>query len=174
MTRYLALLRGINVGGKNVLPMAALRDALVHAGYGGVATYIQSGNVVLSSSTALKSLDIANVITVKFGIDIAVMIRTEREIEATLANNPFAAAAPKTVHVGFLSDPVHSDALEDFDGDSFNPDRFAVHPREIYFELPNGMGNAKLVPALQRRIKNPMTVRNLQTVQKLAEMLHER
>src|ERR1044071_6840977 len=97
---YVALLRGINVGGKAKVPMAALRDVCTAAGCEDVVTYIQSGNVVLSSTLKADKLQatLEAAIAEEFGLSPAVMIRTAKEMAAVLAKNPYADADEKTIH----------------------------------------------------------------------------
>src|SRR5205807_500654 len=104
---YVVLLRGINVGGKTKVPMAALRDVCAGAGCDDVVTYIQSGNVVLSSKLSEKKLQatLEAAIAAGFGFGPAVMIRTASEMAAVLERNPYLDADESSVHVGFLHAP---------------------------------------------------------------------
>lgn len=171
MIRCLALLRGINVGGKNIISMAELRAAMERAGFGDVTTYIQSGNVIFSAPSMVADADVEQVITSTFGLKVAVVLRTQREFERALTNNPFASTDPKHQHIGFAAKPFPPAATELVDAQAFAPDRFAVHGREVYFDITHGMGTSKLVPAVQRKLKVPMTIRNLNTVNKLLSLM---
>jgi uncharacterized protein (DUF1697 family) len=172
MTRYIALLRGINVGGHNKVPMAALRDTCGSIGCTDVATYIQSGNVVLTSALNPKKLRAAleSAITEQLGVSPVVVIRTHEQIADVIAGNPFPDADPDHLHVAFLSetpDPTQVASLAEL---SYPPEEVAVRGTDAYFHLPRGLGRAKLPELFGRRVKTPATVRNWRTVNKLLQM----
>lgn len=172
MTRYVALLRGINVGGRNKVPMAALRDTCESIGCTEVATYIQSGNVVLTSPVDAKKLRTAleSAIAEQIGVAPVVVIRTDRQLADVVAGNPFPDADPDHLHVAFLSetpDPAQVASLAEL---NHPPEDVAVRGDEAYFCLPRGLGRAKIPELFGRRIKTPATVRNWRTVNKLLQM----
>ncbi|HEV2781409.1 MAG TPA: DUF1697 domain-containing protein [Actinophytocola sp.] len=172
MTRYVALLRGINVGGHNKVPMAALRDICASVGCTDVATYIQSGNVVLTSSLDAAKLSAAleSAIAAELGVAPAVVIRTHEQLAAIVAGNPFPQADPGHLHVLFLmSEPNDKDlgAMEDAE---YPPEELAVRGADVYFHLPKGLGRAKLPELWGRRIKILGTMRNWRTVGRMLEM----
>ena len=170
---YVALLRGINVGGKAMVPMAALRETCASVGCEDVVTYIQSGNVVLRSARRADRLQAAleAAIAERFGFEPAVMVRTGREMAAVVARNPFAGADEKYLHVGFLHgapDPATEHCLGAIDCD---PEQVTVVGRELYLHLPHGMGRAALPVKMERCLRpSPVTVRNWRTVTKLVEL----
>jgi uncharacterized protein (DUF1697 family) len=170
---YVALLRGINVGGKAMVPMAALRETCASVGCEDVVTYIQSGNVVLRSPRRADKLQAAleAAIAERFGFEPAVMVRTGREMAAVVARNPFAGADEKHLHVGFLHgapDRATEHCLGAIDCD---PEQVTVVGRELYLHLPNGMGRAALPVKMERCLRpSPVTVRNWRTVTKLVEL----
>lgn len=172
MTRLVALLRGVNVGGHNKLPMADLRTIVEDCGYGPAQTYIQSGNVVLSSATDGPD-DVAGVLRASIaeaaGIDTSVIVRTAGELSAVVARSPYLARGedPAHLHVLFLSGEVTPD-LSDLD--RFAPDEATVVDREIHLYLPDGPGRSKLAEQLTRKGGSPGTMRNWRTVTKLVEM----
>jgi uncharacterized protein (DUF1697 family) len=171
-SRYVALLRGINVGGRAKVPMAGLRTTCESVGCTDVATYIQSGNVVLTSSRTAAALRSAleKAIAEQLGVAPVVVIRTPEQLIAVVGGQPFPDADTASVHVAFLSetpDKAQVAALEELD---FPPEELAVCGDEVYFHLPNGMGRAKLPELFGRRVKIPATVRNWRTVNKLVEM----
>jgi uncharacterized protein (DUF1697 family) len=173
--RYVALLRGINVGGKTRIAMAALRDVCAAAGCEDVVTYIQSGNVVLESPLGAEKLRavLEETIAGEFGFAPAVMIRTAKEMAAVVGNNPFPAADEKAVHVGFLRTALDAATKKCLAAIDCAPEELAVVKREIYLHLPNGMGRAKLSVELERCLrpnKTQITVRNWRTVNKLVEL----
>jgi len=170
---YAALLRGINVGGHNKVPMSALRAVVESLGHTDVTTYIQSGNVVFNSTKSVTSAALERAINDEFGFDITVVLRTKAELRRVVKDNPFARADLKTVHVGFMASKPSAATVRDLDGvhaDQFAPDEFAIKGTNLYLHLPNGMGRSKLPPYLDRKLKVPTTVRNWNTVLKLMEL----
>jgi uncharacterized protein (DUF1697 family) len=170
---YVALLRGINVGGKTRIAMAALRDTCASAGCEDVVTYIQSGNVILKSELSADTLCAAleAAIAEEFDFNPAVMIHTAGEISAVIDRNPYAGTDDKTLHVGFLHaapDPATKKCLGAID---CAPEELAVVGRDIYLHLPNGIGRAALPVQMERCLRpTPITVRNWRTVTKLVEL----
>jgi uncharacterized protein (DUF1697 family) len=173
---HVALLRGINVGGKNLLPMQHLARMFQDAGCSGVRTYIQSGNVIFKASQAtcgkLSSL-IANGIVDRFGYRTPVLLRSVEDLAETIRNNPFLqAGAPENwLHVLFLEsqpDPARVAAL---DPHRSPYDTYVVRDREIYLQCPNGVGNTKLTNAyFDSKLATVSTGRNWRTVLKLLEL----
>jgi uncharacterized protein (DUF1697 family) len=169
VARYAGLLRGINVGGKNAVPMPALRALVEALGYTDVTTYIQSGNVVFSG-TGVKAEQLEKAIRKEFELDIRVVLRTHRQLESVIEHNPFPRADTSTLHVGYMCEKPSAAAIKSLDVERFAPDELAFRGREFYLLLPNGLGRAKLPPYVDRRLKIPTTVRNWKTVTKLAEL----
>ncbi|HET9773113.1 MAG TPA: DUF1697 domain-containing protein [Acidimicrobiia bacterium] len=171
--RYVALLRGINVGGKTRVAMATLRDVCASAGCENVVTYIQSGNVVLDSSRKADALRSAleAAVAAEFGFNPAVMIRTAREMAAVVDRNPFPDADGKNLHVAFLHETLATGAKRCLAAVDSPPEELAVVRREVYLHLPDGMGRARL-PVLMERCLRPtvMTVRNWRTVTRLVAL----
>lgn len=170
MPRYLALLRGINVGGKNIVPMANLRALVESLGYRDVTTYIQSGNVLFTSAAAVTPKDFEAAIERDFGIVLTVVIRTPAQLENVVLANPYTNVDPSKLHVGFLARKPPAADVTKLDADRFQPEEFAVRGAELYLHLPNGMGRAKLPAFLERQLKIPTTVRSWKTVIKLLEL----
>jgi uncharacterized protein (DUF1697 family) len=178
MTAYAVLLRAINVGGRNKIAMPALREALHEAGYGDAATYIQSGNIVLSSPKGpAKVVDgVHACIETTFGLDVDVMVRTPTQLANVLETNPFADpdADPKTLHVGFFDtepDPGAVTELKIRATEAFGDDELAVKGTEVYLHYPNGSGRSKMTgSALERILGVRVTARNWRTVLTLHEM----
>ncbi len=171
MATFVALLRGINVGGRRSVPMAGLRDLFAEAGARDVRTYIQSGNVVFGHTKAADALrhDLERRIEAATGHEVTVVLRTARQLATVVAHNPFPDAKPSTLHVGFLNDRPAKAAITAVDPARFAPEAMVVVGRELYLHLPNGMGRAKLPPALAK-LRTPITVRNWKTVTTLADM----
>ena len=170
---YVALLRGINVGGKTKIAMAALRDTCAAVGCEDVVTYIQSGNVVLKSKLTADKLRAAleAAIAEEFGFNPAVMIRTAKEISAVVDRNPYAGTDDKTLHVGFLHAAPNATTKKCLSAIDCTPEELTVVGRDIYLHLPNGMGRAAMPVQMERCLRpTTITVRNWRTVTKLAEL----
>jgi uncharacterized protein (DUF1697 family) len=170
---YVALLRGINVGGKAKIAMAALRDICASIGCEDVVTYIQSGNVVLKSKLAANTLRTAleEAIAKEFGFNPAVMLRTAKELAAVADRNPYPDADDKTVHVGFLHAAPNATTKKCLAAIDCAPEELTVEGRDIYLHLPNGMGRAALPVQMERCLRPTLiTVRNWRTVTKLVEL----
>jgi len=175
---HVALLRGINVGGKNKLKMTALTEVFADAGCHNVQTYIQSGNVVYRASDDIASRVpelIADRIAGKLGLRVPVVTRTASEFHEVVTNNPFLHAGhdPKSLAVAFLADLPTSEQISRLDPDPSPPDEFVVRDREIYLFLPNGAARSKLTNAyFDSRLGTTSTARNWRTVLKLDEMVN--
>jgi uncharacterized protein (DUF1697 family) len=176
MTRLVALLRGINVGGHRKVPMARLREVLEAAGFEDVRTYVQSGNVVLTApprSPADVGREIEAAIEEGFGFDVAVVVRTRDEIAALVAEDPLGEVADNPTYrvVVFLADALDRGRLADVDQDEFAPEAFALRDREIVMWAPNGQRDSRLVKTLtEKRTGVVGTARNWRTVEKLLAM----
>lgn len=175
---YVALLRGINVGGKNKLPMKDLTAMFVEARCADVRPYIQSGNIIFSAprgvTTQLPGL-IAAKIAERFGFRTPVVLRTAEQIGAVLLGNPFldAGAAETELHVAFLADSPAKEQVQNLDPDRSPPDTFEVRGREIYLRLPNGVARSKLTNAyFDSKLATTSTIRNWRTVTKLFELMN--
>jgi uncharacterized protein (DUF1697 family) len=170
MTSYVALLRGINVGGTNKVRMGDLRAMFAASGFPDAQTYIQSGNVVFSATAKEAALvdRLEAVIEETFALQVPVVVRSRAQLAAVAAASPFAGAAPTAVHVAFLSGRPIASAVAALDPDRSPPDAFAVAGREIYLHYPNGSGRSKLtVDYLERVLGTRATARNWNTVTKL-------
>lgn len=146
---HLALLRGINLGGKNKLPMKDLVGFFAAAGCDDVRTYTQSGNVIFSASPDVAAQLPAVIparIAERFGYRTPVVVRTADQLGDVIANNPFLAkgAAEKSLHVMFLADSPSPDRVAALDPERSPGDAFIVRAREIYLHLPNAVGRSKL------------------------------
>jgi len=180
---YVALLRGINVGGKNILPMKDLAAMFVAAGCTGVRTYIQSGNVIFSAPAAKVGKlaeQISAAIAKRFGYRIPVIVRTSEDLSQAIRDNPFVKSGgvgkgdvdEKPLHIYFLADAPSAAALAGLDPNRSAPDVFHVRAREIYLHLPNGMARTKLTNAyFDSKLSTVSTARNWATVQKLLELM---
>jgi uncharacterized protein (DUF1697 family) len=173
---HVALLRGINVGGKNVLPMKELVQMFSDAGGTGVRTYIQSGNVIFEAPGGAAGIGdtIQAKIEKRYGYRLPVILRTSQQLNETIRGNPFvkAGADEKTLHVYFLAHSPSAQATASLDPGRSAPDAFHVRGPEIYLHLPNGMARTKLTNAyFDSKLSTTCTARNWATVLKLAEMM---
>jgi uncharacterized protein (DUF1697 family) len=166
MTRYVALVRAVNVGGTGALPMAALKAICGDAGFARVETYIASGNVVFDSEVSAAAVKSALEAKLRAyaGKPMGVALRTASEMQAVLAANPFANTPPKFTYAIFLDEPPPADALERAVG--VKDEEMRLGMREIYVHYGGGMARSKLrIPAAKNG-----TARNMNTVAKLAAM----
>ena len=178
MLTYIALFRGINVGGKNVVPMRALKTLLENLGLQQVRTYIQSGNVVFQSQEEEPSQLSANIGTAvekSYGFAPKVLVLGVEALEQAVAANPFkeAEAEPKSLHVGFLDSVPLSPDLEKLESIRKNNERFALLGKLFYLHAPDGIGRSKLAANAERLLGVPMTDRNWRTVTKIMAMVIE-
>jgi uncharacterized protein (DUF1697 family) len=173
---HVALLRAINVGGRNSLPMKDLVKLCEAAGCRDVATYIQSGNVVFGASAALaKKLPTAleTAIRSHAGIGVPVILREAAALRAIARANPFlnAGADPGELHVGFLARAPAPAQIAALDPRRSPPDDFVVVGSEVYFRFPKGVGPSKLsVTYFDAKLGTTITLRNWRTLQKLIEL----
>jgi uncharacterized protein (DUF1697 family) len=176
MPTFAALLRAINLGATNKIPMAGLRSLFSGLGYEDVATYVQSGNVVFRSRTGKAdeiAAEIQRAIAGEFGLSIAVMLRSPADLRKIVAGNPFLKdeSDPKKLHVLFLDGRPTAKAKGELDLDRSPPDRFDLRGREVYLHLPNGSARTKLtIDYFERSLGASATGRNWKTVTKLAEL----
>ncbi|NOT28835.1 MAG: DUF1697 domain-containing protein [Planctomycetes bacterium] len=176
----MALLRGINVGGKNTLAMEELAEIFVAAGCSEVRTVIQSGNVLFRASSAVAARvagEVTKEIERRLDLCVPVVLRTAGELELVGRSNPFLrarGAAPETLHVVFLAEDPAATALAALDPRRSSPDEFRALGREIYLACPNGIARSKLTNAwFDRVLATTSTMRNWRTVLKLAELARE-
>jgi len=175
---YVALIRGVNVGGRNRISMAELRSAFSSLGHEDVSTLIQSGNVVFRSDAAdvtAVAREIEQRLADDFGLDVSVLLRTPPELSQVAGANPFLAGETdlSRLHVLFLGAAPAAGAVAGLDPSRSPPDRFSVHGHEIYVHYPNGAGRSRLtVGYFESRLGVGATARNWNTVLKLAELAH--
>lgn len=173
---YVALLRGINVGGKHKLPMKDLAEVFSESKCKDVRTYIQSGNVVFCAPPEqVKRLasDLEKKLEARFGFPVPIIIRSHQQLTNVVQANPFLArgASEKMLYVVFLADEPSADAVGKLDPQRSPGDEFRVVGSEIFLQLPNGAGNSKLTNAyFDSKLSTIGTARNWATVLKLLEM----
>lgn len=176
MTQYAALIRGINLGSRNRVPMAELRGLLSDLGLTDVRTHLQSGNAVFSSDAGPGPLRsrIEGAISRRFGFDVACLVRTGDEVRAVIEDNPLAAVANdgSRLMVHFLSDDPDPGLLAHHDPVALDSEGIRIGQRVIYQWCPNGLMAAPPVGAfVEKHLKLIVTARNWNTVTKLGTML---
>jgi uncharacterized protein (DUF1697 family) len=182
MPRYLALLRGINVGGHNKVAMADLRDIATGLGHTEVATYIQSGNLVFTSAdgdAAVLADALEAEIAVRLGVRPAVVVVSAADVAQVIADNPFPAEVnPKYVHAVFRRDHVDKAgkaavaAAVERARQRGSRDEAAVVGRTLFLHTPDGLGRSELAAELARSsVQSTGTARNWATVTRLMGML---
>ncbi|ASK62369.1 cytoplasmic protein [Virgibacillus phasianinus] len=181
---YIALLRGINVGGKNRVKMAELRHALELMGLNRVQTYIHSGNILFESDEEKEPLQIQieNKIEEEFGFSVSVILRTDEELERIIRNCPFpekalseakASAVGESLHVALLPKLPSQEEIERLSSYKSEQETYQVEGRDIYLLFYNSIRNSRLVNRLQK-LGVPVTIRNWKTLNKLAAMIKTR
>ena len=178
MSLFVALLRGINVGGHNKLPMPSLRELLSDLGCRDVATYIQSGNVIFryaGPSADLAGL-IAGEIDRKFGFRPPILIIDASDFMALAGANPFHGIfkEARNMHVLFLQEPAIDVNQERLAALASDREQFKLADRAFYFHAPDGIGKSRLAAGAEKCLGVNATARNWRTVEKLCEMLSER
>jgi uncharacterized protein (DUF1697 family) len=170
--QHIVLLRGINLGPRNRIGMPELRSALETAGFDDVRTYVQSGNIVLSSR-ARPAETVRGVIAKEFGLDIAVVTRTRAELAKVVAHNPLATVVkdPKRYQVSFCAAKPSRGVVRLVEDTAAPGERVVVHGREIYAWHPDTIARSKLWALLAgQKLGVTATARNWTTVQKLLEL----
>jgi uncharacterized protein (DUF1697 family) len=173
VTRFVAFLRAINVGGRNKIEMGALRALCDEVGFDNVQTYIQSGNIAFSTRTrsvANVETAIERALKASTGLDITVVARTATELGKTVADNPFALESLSPTHlvVVFLKSTPQ---ISSIDLTAYGPEVAVCKGRDLYIHYMNGQGRSKVTNAvLERLLGVPGTARNWNTVNKMLSM----
>ncbi len=170
MSRHVVLLRGINLGARNRVAMPRLRELLTGAGFDDVRTYLQSGNVVLSSEATPEQVagECKRRIATGLGLDIEVVARTRDELAAVVAHNPLREVAlnPKRYQVSFLAEELATEAARRLAAAAVAPERLVVNGRELYAWHPEGVARSRLWTQLGGRgLGVTATARNWTTVE---------
>ena len=175
MRTWIALFRGINVGGNNLLPMKELSTMLESIGCSNIRTYIQSGNVVFDKdgieSPQLSRLIGETVLNSK-GFEPKVLLLSAKELEGVVESNPFpdAETDPKTLHVFFLSKQAKSAQLSAMREIKAESENFSLAARAFYLHAPDGVGRSRLAAKAEKLLGVDTTARNWRTVSKLLEL----
>ena len=176
--RQIVLLRGINLGARNRVAMPQLRELLATAGFDDVRTYVQSGNVVVSSDDPPAEVARAVERQIRAGLelDIRVVVRTRDELANVVRLNPLGSVAtdPKRYQVTFLAEALAAEVVRELEAVAVPPERFGARGRELYAWHPSGVARSKLWARLASRDLGVVaTTRNWTTVTKLLELADE-
>ncbi len=175
MARHVVLLRGINIGPRNRIAMPALREALEAAGFEDVQTYVQSGNVVLTSGAKANALrkQVEQVITDSFKLEIAVVVRTAADLARIIKTNPLAKVAtePKRYQVTFLESKLPAATVRELEAVAAPEEQVVARGREVYAWHPGGVARSKLWAKLGGKgLGVTATSRNWTTVEALRDL----
>ena len=174
MTKYIILLRGINVGGHRKILMKDLKELLAQKGFSEITTYIQSGNIICESNKKnikiLESL-VQESILEKFGHDVPVIIRTAKEWLKLVANNPYQERDINELYCAFLADTVDASLLTDLVPYATKNEIYQLLDQQLYLAYPIKVHQSKLSNnIIEKKLNTTATVRNWKTVLKLAEL----
>jgi uncharacterized protein (DUF1697 family) len=180
MAIYIALLRGINVGGKNRINMAELKHTFEAMGLSRVQTYIQSGNVLFESEAEEEALgkQIEHEIEVAFGFSVTVVLRKDEELKRIAANCPFSeeevseaeeSSEGESLYVSFLLEEPSQEGIQRLSAFKSESDEYRIQGREVFLLFRHSIRNSKLANNLQK-LDVPATVRNWKTVNKLVAL----
>jgi uncharacterized protein (DUF1697 family) len=175
VTRWIALLRGVNVGGGNKIAMPALRVSCENCGFERVSTYIQSGNLVFDATGDEASVTAAlrKLLAEEHGLKVPVVVRSAKQMDRLADSHPGlqAGVEPKFLHIVFLDKKVTKADVERIDRARYDPDVFEVDGREIYVTYPTGSGRSKLtIEVFEKAFGATATARNVNTVRALIDI----
>lgn len=176
MPTWIALFRGINVGGNNILPMAELREDLESMKLTNVRTYIQSGNVVFEATAKQPSSlgkKISRMVAEKHGFEPQLFIISSAAFMDAIETNPFpkAISDPKTLHFFFLEKPARKADLKALDAAKKSTEKYVLTDQVFYLHAPDGIGRSKLAANAEKHLGVATTARNFRTVDKINSMI---
>ncbi|NDP26216.1 MAG: DUF1697 domain-containing protein [Flavobacterium sp.] len=181
MTTHLALLRGINVSGHNMIKMEALKTTLEAIGFENVQTYIQSGNVFVDTedeNAAAVGFKIKQEIFKAFGHEVPIVVIGKHDLETCLKNNPFLKEKEvdtKKLYVAFVSTTLRSDSINDLKISQFRPDEASIDADRIYIKYAVGAGKTRFDQKyIEKKLNVTATIRNWKTVTQLLKLYKER
>ncbi|EDP71295.1 hypothetical protein FBALC1_02387 [Flavobacteriales bacterium ALC-1] len=174
MQTYIALLRGINVGGHKKVPMSELRELLTKSGLENVKTYIQSGNVIFKCrEIPLPQLEngIQKSIKVHFGFDVSVLVRTRKQLQIIFDDCPYPEAKKVNSYFAMLSEVPNKDLVKEAYEKTYENEEYKIQNDCLYFYCANGYGNAKFnMNYFERKLEVAATSRNYKTMVKLLSL----
>ena len=178
MSKKIAILRGINVGGKRKILMKDLKVLFAAMGHQNISTYIQSGNVFFEADPSIQHLELAKQISesiqAKYGFDVPVIVRTHEELAAAIQNNPFYREDPEALtqyHLTFLNEKPTSENQAQTASYDYTPDQFVIKDKEVFIKCAGKYHQTKLSNNFfEKKLKVQATTRNWKTVLKLFEL----
>lgn len=173
MNTYIALLKGINVGGHKKVPMAELRNLLTNSGLQNVQTYIQSGNIVFQSSAKASEIEskIQNLITEQFGFDVSVIVKTNDELQTIFNASPFSKEKKEKSYFIMLNKIPEPNLVEEVAQITYQIEEIVIKKDCLYFYCPTGYGQTKFnMNTYERKLKIIGTARNYNTMVKLLSL----
>lgn len=180
MNKFICLLRGINVSGKNIIKMDSLKQAFIDLDFDNVKTYIQSGNIIFTSKLSNEcdlEILINKKISQEFNLNIPVLVITENTLKEVIQENCYikdASLETSKLHVTFISQKPKSTDIATLNLLDFGNDQFKITQNVIYLYCINGYGNTKLTNTFfEKKLKVNCTTRNWNTTVKLGEMVRE-
>ena len=178
MAVYIALLRGINVGGSNKLPMKELSSALKAAGYENIKTYIQSGNVVFqsnSSDTSAIAEHLSNIIEDGFDFRPSSLVYSYEDYRNIIEATPFDVPedAHHTLHINFLAEEATSADIEKIENLKTATEKYRLTNKAFYLHAPDGIGRSKLAANVEKSLGVSITARNMRSALKILAMAKE-
>lgn len=179
--KYIAIIRGINVGGKRKVLMADLRKQLREAGFSDVKTYIQSGNVIFSAPKKEEDLKLAakieDLILKNYDFEVPVIVRSQEELDKAISKNPFFKSKTADVdrlHLSFLNSVPKNENIEKANSFNATPDKFAIHGKDVFVYCSGRYSDSKLTNQFfEKKLQVTATTRNWKTVLKLSELAKE-
>ena len=173
--KFIALFRGINVGGRNILPMKSLVEILDGLGYTNIQTYIQSGNVVFESASNVTSKEtklIQNTIEEQHGFKPLILFIKSNELNEAINNNIFDTKIGKSLHLSFCDEIPKTVDYPLFDSLKAKTEEYKLHGKVFYLYAPDGIGRSKLAMKVEKILEVNATSRNWNTVMKLKKMVN--
>ena len=176
MPRYVAFLRGINLGSANKVSMPRLRELAEGLGYADVVTYLNSGNLILTTTDPAARIEqrLTKAISDELGLQVDVAVRTPARLATIVAENPFPDGDPSYVTVAFLTRAAPADAKRRLAAVATEKEPYVFSGQEVYVHYTEGQARSKLAPRFSDVIGVSATVRNLRTVTKVLELAQDR
>ncbi|WP_350286335.1 DUF1697 domain-containing protein [uncultured Croceitalea sp.] len=173
MQTFIVFLRGINVSGQKKMKMAKLKEILSENGFQNVQTYIQSGNLILSTKWDKETVaqKIKDIITDNFGFEVPILVLTAEVVNQMLEACPYAKLEDKKRYFTLLYEQADAKMVADFEALSYENEDFSVTENCVYLYCKNGAGKAKLSNnVIEQKLKVTATTRNLNTMRKMLEL----
>ncbi len=178
MQTYIALLRGINIGGRKKVLMKDLKQIFLDLSFSNIHTYIQTGNILFSSHSKENPIELANkikeVITINYDFEVPIIVKKGNEWNTLVANNPFTKKEEipiEYLHATFLKETPPKKQIEELEKNTFSPDQFKIIDKTVYIYCPRKYSETKLGNTfLEKKLKVQATTRNWKTVLKILEL----